>query len=1010
MSIKQLNRRSKPITIFAALPLCLAIHQVCAGELDKKISFDIKSQSLDTALLMLSEQSNTQLIMDSSALGNINSKGLIGSMTVEKALSGLLKGTGLTYSFQGDTVKIITDDKEGGTGNEDVKEVDEIVVTGSRIRSNAQPTSYLEVITRDEFEKLGLNSAEDIVRYLPQNFSSVNSGSTTTGQGNRATPHGSLGQSSANLRGLGSSATLVLVNGRRIAGSPTYKGDGTINLSTIPAAAIERVEVLLEGASAIYGSDALGGVINFVLRKDWAGAKTTVRYENSANDGDVRYLSQVLGSAWETGSATLTLSYQESDSVNAHKAGFDSWDFTSKGGSDYRIHPVSSFGWPASFLPSQPGYVVSLGSLQEGFTGSDWTIADLSFDNLKPYDSAAVEGVVGTSTSKETSVSLNFEQGLGDSSAVLFGDLLYSKRNNQTFTNIATTDSFGPAIGATNPYNNLGFSVTVDYLFGDEPLPAMNNRVDLKRINANLGVKFDLSDSWQMSVVGSFGTEESDSFATKLGGAAYLSALAGIEVDEDGDPVLDGGGNAIPVPAINYFTGEHDADVNWASFIVPDPSNGSTTNKNESLEVSANGPLLSTPSGDVMVALGAQLRKESYDLTDNLALQQQTNLSGLNLSGSDPLLERDVQAVFFETSIPVIDGEKALPGIRQLLFTVAGRWEEYTMERKFNGPSSPREEKVFKEFSPKVGFMWQPFDDLRVRASWSESFRAPSLLSLAEPARRVTSMSFVDIDHPDFPGQEVVTQVELYRGGNPNLQPETATTISTGIEWTPSSLDGLTISATYTKIDWESKIKTLSIFDTRVASNTERYPDSFVRGSDGYLDAVFLRSVNTAQSLTEVVDFNTRYEFSTELGDFHLGLAAVYTLKANEALLEGEAPIELVATDYGPDELVLRGSVGWSRGSYGINVLANYSSSYDFTEFGYRQLIGEKNDYIEHYSTIDLTGFYNFNEGWEFKAGIRNLLNNKFPFVDHVRSPYDPQRVDVRGRVIYLDVSRSFDF
>src|SRR5690606_3555745 len=139
-----------------------------------------------------------------------------------------------------------------------------------------------------------LFTAEDVIRSLPFNWSEVNTASTTTVTG-VSVPVSAPGQSAANLRGLGTNATLVLVNGRRIAGSPAFQADGTVNLNTIPAAAIERVEVMLDGASAIYGSDALGGVINFILRKDWHGAESSIRADVASNDGDTREFSQVIG-------------------------------------------------------------------------------------------------------------------------------------------------------------------------------------------------------------------------------------------------------------------------------------------------------------------------------------------------------------------------------------------------------------------------------------------------------------------------------------------------------------------------------------------------------------------------------------------------------------------------------------------------------------------------------------------------------------------------------------------
>ena len=271
-----------------------------------------------------------------------------------------------------------TDSQQDENAEADV--IDEVIATGSRLRSVA-PTGHFFEIDREQIDRLGLTSTEDIIRYLPQNHSVITSGSTTTAQGaSAATPSRSLGQASVGLRGLGANATLVLVNGRRVASSPIYDGDGTINLNGIPASAVERVEVLMDGASAIYGSDALGGVVNFILRKDYSGSETKLRYENAANDGNVELISQILGTTWDGGNATLSLEHKRTDSADSDKASpYLSLDYTPFGGPDLRDSGLFGYNGPN-------GNVFFLGALPPGTTGNSWTVDDLSYDNVVPYD------------------------------------------------------------------------------------------------------------------------------------------------------------------------------------------------------------------------------------------------------------------------------------------------------------------------------------------------------------------------------------------------------------------------------------------------------------------------------------------------------------------------------------------------------------------------------------------------------------------------------------------------
>jgi len=171
---------------------------------------------------------------------------------------------------------------EEDTGSdEDTADLGRLQVTGSRL-AGGDPTARVYTITAGDIAAQGLSSVEDIVRSIPFNFSSIN-GQTNMRVDGTDQNLGALGLgiSTANLRGLGSAATLVLVNGRRVAGSAGQE-DGFVNIANVPASAIERVEIQIDGASAVYGSDAVGGVINFILYKDYSGGEAQVRYENSS--------------------------------------------------------------------------------------------------------------------------------------------------------------------------------------------------------------------------------------------------------------------------------------------------------------------------------------------------------------------------------------------------------------------------------------------------------------------------------------------------------------------------------------------------------------------------------------------------------------------------------------------------------------------------------------------------------------------------------------------------------
>ena len=192
-----------------------------------------------------------------------------------------------------------------------------LVVTGSRLRASISGAPII-VMTREDMQLRGISTIEDAIRSLPQNLATLNA---TAGSGRQGQGLGNdLGQLSINLRGLGDGNTLVLVNGRRRVQSAALD-NGAVNLNGIPFSAIERIEVIPDGASAIYGSDAQAGVINFILRDDYAGSETSLRQEISAHEGDSRTIEQTLGYTWNGGGITGALSYREGESVDSRKAG-----------------------------------------------------------------------------------------------------------------------------------------------------------------------------------------------------------------------------------------------------------------------------------------------------------------------------------------------------------------------------------------------------------------------------------------------------------------------------------------------------------------------------------------------------------------------------------------------------------------------------------------------------------------------------------------------------------------
>jgi outer membrane cobalamin receptor len=371
-----------------------------AGEsaAEKKVELAIERQSLVDALDEWAKQTGLQFISPSSEILNATLVPPIkGSYTAGGALEELLKGTSLTYVWISERTVAIKDkvqvlpaalrkssadtesvlqlgglndgmtrvaaaDPQGRASDTSSSptnlsardaatlELEEIIVTGSHIRGKAQSSSPLLTITRDEIARTGYTTVAELMATVPQNFAGVAAGTNEQ----RATDAGNGSYGTAvDLRGLGADATLILVNGHRLAPSGYYGAFSDV--SVIPLSAVERVEILADGASAIYGSDAIGGVVNYILTEDFSGAETSASFGNSADGDPQQYsISQVLGTTWDSGHALLSYEYHEQDELRASDR-------------DY-----AAAAEPAFLLPSSDQHSAFLSASQE--ITSAWTL------------------------------------------------------------------------------------------------------------------------------------------------------------------------------------------------------------------------------------------------------------------------------------------------------------------------------------------------------------------------------------------------------------------------------------------------------------------------------------------------------------------------------------------------------------------------------------------------------------------------------------------------------------
>ena len=866
--------------------------------------------------------------------------------------------------------------------------VEEMVVTGTRLRDLIAGVPVV-TITKQEMLQRGIGTVEDVMRALPQNFSAINAAATLDNSMNSVD---AIGQSAVNLRGLGSSGTLVLVNGRRWVQSSTF-ANGTVNLNGIPFGAIERVEVLTDGASAVYGADAQAGVVNFILREDFVGGETALRQDIGGNGGDVMRIDQTVGLAWDGGRLMASLGYQKNGATDRRKAGLATLDFRPRGGSDQRSRffgqpGIVGYGFPGSFFQA-----IRLGALAPGDDGTQGVAGRLSLANVVPLDEAALGGHLngGTAVSDSLTAYVSASHDLWDGKLTLFGDLTWAENSSRT-TGAPIAGTY--TVPATNPYNDLPplppFVVTVGYSFVAETaaglIPPRSNEGGQENLTLTAGATMDLPfGDWQAEVSVRHADEDAYFGFVTADGDLLAERIAGV----------DAAGNPLPMERIiNPFgdgSAQSPAALEGLVSVLTDAGPASAnTNTATQLDyaASAKGGLFELPGGTSQLALGVELRTETLDYASDQS-------RGTLFIVLEP--ERVATSAFAEWSLPIVSERNGRPGLRALGVKLAARYDDYVFEGPFDGDAAPWREEAFDHASLKADIAWRPVRSLNLRASWGESFVPPTSSRLFSATNG--PFNFLPIIDPENPSAGLQFP-DLYFVGNPELTPEISENLNLGLDWSPGGfLEGLEVSATWARIDISDRIGSVGFSDPSLFFVL---PGLVQRNADGSIARIDLKALNLVSRESESVDAKASYAFATRFGDVQVGVEGTYTDGLSEVPAPGAPPRYLHGTASGPERLKGFGFLALSRDDVTLRLQANYSGSYENNT-------SRAQDKVASYVTVDLTGTWRFGDsGWSASGGARNLLDAEFPFFDGFGAPWDPRRVDLRGRIIHLELRSAY--
>ncbi len=791
-----------------------------------------------------------------------------------------------------------------------LQSLDTVIVTGTNIRGAQPAGNAVAVISREQIEQSGKATVGDFLRELPANFAGGVGMSDNVQGGQDASVAGSnmTGGQGVNLRGLGALSTLVLVNGRRAAASGQY-GD-FVDISGIPTNAVSHIEVLLDGASAVYGSDAVGGVVNIILKRSDDGAHTTLRVGTTGQGGGTqRQLGQTWGTRWDRGGLIVGYEYNRQDNVLANDRDiYNGGDLSNRGGINWRSRTARAGAAANLFTGTAAGNGVVSGRVPGG-AGTGLTAADVipvTDGTGNTYNAWDMVDVLPEM--ERHSAFFGFEHTVGENTE-LFGDLRYSQRRgtyNQGY--LALYGSVGPG----NPYFIPGVANNYGVLIDDRPL---QREIEADSLAATFGAGFDLGGSWRGEATLSYSREEQrrdsdvqrnaniyDYLPTPAGGLAQ--APTSIQCSQGLTPNFSPAAQAY-CAGLNYqyfnpYTTDALSEQVLAQLIGYEDLRFTSWLAQASFKV--DGDLFQMGGGTAKLAAGIDYRREH--IGGELDFNWRSTSDQHSTFGTT---ERDVGALFAELYFPLIGKDNQSAFAKKLDVSIAGRYE------RGSGLGD------FSTFNPKVGIDFKPTDGLTLRGSWGTSFHAPPMRYAYNGVQPITggNGAFMRADlytapctttmvplngvtgTPGGPGNCTFTAIVVSGGAGPTLRPEEATTWTLGFDWKPEWAPGLSLGASYFNLKIDDRIVRIQagqlggILAQLFSTGTTPYIDSLeinpgaARVQDlidndprylGQLGAGPVQSaadvamivnatqLNLASLKMDGVDFDLRYGFDTSYG------------------------------------------------------------------------------------------------------------------------------------------------
>jgi outer membrane receptor protein involved in Fe transport len=991
--------------------------------------YRVPAGPLDQALTTFSAQAGVHVDYSTDLVAGKTTQGVSGRYAPSMALRALLRGTGLESRSVDATTFVLRADPPAGQVDPPKappppkpQTLQTVEVTGSHIRAAELATANPVVtVTAQQIQQTGELTIGQVIQNLPSVTGPVGSSNIDNG--------GSRGQTELGLRGLGPSRTLVLLNGQRIINN---------DLNVIPAAAVERVEVMTSGASSVYGSDAIGGVINVILKKNYQGAQFQASYGiSSRDDGERRGFSFLFGQSSDKGSLLAGVDYNKEDAISQLSRKFSSRTLSITGSTDTPIHVIPG---GSSFTPGSVTFVpanlqaqfgcnaVTLNPSAEG-QSQPLTPSDFHCTTRGDYFSYSAYRPL-TQPQERTDAFFHGTYHL-TSNVDAFMTVLHNKTDSSfTLGPPVWASSTGTVISQYSYYNPFGvtFSPTSGNRFNSR-LTTIGNRVTpIGRTQDDVmlglrGVMTLFGQDWQWEVGYNYGHLSSVNAAKGLPILSKLNPGLGPSML---DPAT---GQVVCVETPGDLTTVIPGCVPWDTFNLNNPASlqvvqapgttatgiSNTYSQERVKYADLSGGILDLPAGTVQLALGASYRTEYLNSVVGAGiLADENGLCPLSSQCTSPVHGGySVKEAYGELFVPLL---KDLPGIYQASLDLGERYSKYS---DFGSTSNW-----------KIGLEYRPIEDLLLRGNVSRVFRAPTIGDIfagigfggetlgSDPCDHITVANPACVGVPTdgtFVNDAVANHIQVNVLGSGSalaafpLGPENGKSYDFGVVWSPGFVPGLSVSTDLWRIYLDNEITGVSGKTVLTACFNgiekfcpliERYgPDT---NSPGQIREIRLPTVNLGRVDVKGVDFNVTYRLPAfSFGQFEVQLHSTYMTQYKEQTapgLPGNQVYDLVGninTDLGGGIGILMpriralGTLNWQLGSWSARWQTRFIDHFDLgsnvVSRGYSAIRGFAVPYVLHYGSYvynDLAVGYDIQPiNTRIDFGVNNVFDKQPPFL-----------------------------